>query len=311
MNRENNSTITYEREYLQDSHQGILKTLIYFDIFSYPLTKKEVRNYCHSEINSSKELDESLNYLIYKKYINYSNGFYFLNDDASIIERRIAGNLMAEKFLFKAKKYSGIISGFPFVKAVFISGSMSKGFMDKNSDIDYFVITTPGRLWFCRTMLMLFKKMFLLNSHKYFCVNYFVDERHLEIPDCNVFTATELVTLIPMYNYSLFEKILEANKWTKDFIPNAHFADKINAGIKQPSYLRYFFEKIFSGFLGDKLDIYCLQFTLKFWKKKFKHFNEEDFKNAMRSKKEVSKHHPNKFQEKVLALYDQKIKQFE
>ncbi|HKR04400.1 MAG TPA: nucleotidyltransferase domain-containing protein [Bacteroidia bacterium] len=307
-----------DKQNFSESEYGILNTLLYFDIFKYPLTKEEIEKYCHSKTYSSNEINEGLDVLVSKKFIKYSSGFYFVNDDYSIVERRINGNLLAEKFNSIAKKYSRIISKFPFVRAVFISGSLSKGYMDKESDIDYFIITAPGRLWLSRTLLVLFKKIFLLNSHKYFCVNYFIDENNLEIPDKNIFTAMELVTLVPMINDGLFKKFLGANTWTGNFFPNVDsLKNKIkekkrNFPGKSPSdSFKFYSEKIFSGSIGNKLDDFCLKITLKFWKKKFLHFSEEDFKNALRSKKDVSKHHPNKFQEKVLGLYVEKINQFE
>lgn len=300
-----------ERENFSESEHGILNTLLYFDIFKYPLTKDEIQKYCHCKIYSPKEINEGLEFLVAKKFVNYSSGFYFVNNDYAIVERRINGNLLAEKFNSIAKKYSQIISKFPFVRAVFISGSLSKGYMDKESDIDYFIITAPGRLWLSRTLLVLFKKIFLLNSHKHFCVNYFIDETNLEIPDKNIFTATELLTLIPMINQELFAKFLKENTWTNNFLPNLHPLNNKITDVKRRLTFKLYLEKLFSGSIGNKLDDLCLRITLKYWKKKFTHFSKQDFKNALRSKKNVSKHHPNKFQEKVLALYEEKIKQFE
>src|SRR5690606_3777846 len=102
------------------------------------------------------------------------------------------GNLMANKFSDIARKKAKLISQFPFVRGVMASGSLSKGYADEKSDIDFFIITIPNRLWIARTLLVLYKRIFLLNSHKFFCVNYFVDEKHLGIEEKNLFTATEL-----------------------------------------------------------------------------------------------------------------------
>jgi len=43
--------------------------------------------------------------------------------------------------------------------------------------------------------------------------------------------------------------------------------------------------------------------TLSIWQKKFKHFNKTDFDLNMRSRKNVSKHHPSGFQQKVLTQW--------
>ncbi|MEZ4965453.1 MAG: hypothetical protein R2791_09430 [Saprospiraceae bacterium] len=53
----------------------------------------------------------------------------------------------------------------------------------------------------------------MLNSHKYFCVNYFVDTEHLEIEDKNLFTATETVTLLPLYGRDWYEGFYKALSW--------------------------------------------------------------------------------------------------
>jgi hypothetical protein len=310
MDAEKEITITHDQIILSELERGILNALLYFDIFNYPLTKKELWNFCQTQIILPEVFNETLAFLLKKELINKVKNFYFVTQNISIVERRITGNFLAEKFILTAEKYSRIISKFPFVRAVFISGSLSKGYMDEKSDIDYFIITKPGRLWICRTLLVLFKKIFLFNSHKYFCVNYFIDENNLEIHDKNIFTATELVTLIPMINQELFEKFVSQNTWTNNFFPNNHsLNNKLTA--KKKNVLKKYLEKILNGSTGNKLDDFCLKITLNFWKKKFNHFNQEDFKDALRSKKDVSKHHPNKFQEKVLTLFDEKIKQFE
>ncbi len=56
-------------------------------------------------------------------------------------------NRLAEIRLKDAKKYARVIANFPFIQAVFISGSLSKHVMKPNSDIDFFIITKPDRLW--------------------------------------------------------------------------------------------------------------------------------------------------------------------
>ena len=92
--------------------------------------------------------------------------------------------------------------------------------MDEKSDLDFFIITAPKRLWIARTLLVMYKRFFLFNSHKYFCVNYFVDEDHLEIEEKNLFTATELATVIPLYGQVHYTNLLKANPWLKRFFPN-------------------------------------------------------------------------------------------
>jgi len=72
----------------------------------------------------------------------------------------------------------------------------------------------------CRAFLTLYKKLVLGNSHRNFCLNYFIDSNNLEIPDKNIFTATEVAFLIPMYNYTLYENFICMNNWFRREFPN-------------------------------------------------------------------------------------------
>jgi hypothetical protein len=216
------------------------------------------------------------------------------------------GNKMSKEIMPKALKVSGFIGKFPFVENVSLSGALSKGYYDDDGDIDFFIITKPGRLWVARTLLILYKKIFLLNSKKYFCVNYFISSDHLIISEQNRFTATELTTLIPVCGKAVFESFIEENSWTKDYFPNFNSADLYNIiSIKKPLLPRGI-EAICNTFLGSHVDDFLRKMTLIKWNMKFKHLKKEDFEIALKSTKTVSKHHPQHYQKKVIELLNKK-----
>lgn len=202
------------------------------------------------------------------------------------------------------------MSKFPFTRGIAISGSLSKGVMYSDGDIDYFIITAANRLWICRSFLVLFKKIFLLNSKKYFCVNYFVDENNLKIHDQNMFTAVEISYLIPVYNETLINQLKEENSWTKNYFSNfkhpLNFPLKKNKGKKKKGL-----EIIFKDSFANKIDLWLMKKTFKRWEKKFKGFNKEKFELTMRTNRGVSKHHPQDFQNKVLNELNNKMLQLE
>jgi len=291
--------------------KAILKTLLYFDIFKHPLTSEEIFSYSQRHPIPPEEIGNELKNLENEGYLNQKNNFFFLNNDESVIERRQKGKKCSEKYLTIAIKFSKLIASFPFVEGVFLSGSLAKGYMDKETDIDYFIITKPGRLWFSRTLLVLFKKIFLLNSHKYFCVNYFIDSNNLEIPDKNIFTATEIIFLIPTYNEKLYNDFINANLWVSHYYPNFHRTPSERILQERNPRVKKIVEKLFSKNIGEKSDALCFKITLKFWKRKFKNFDKEQFDLNLRSRKNTSKHHPNEFQKKILAQHGEKIAAFE
>lgn len=291
--------------------RAVYESLCYFDIFKYPLKKEEVSDFCSKKI-SSDELDAVLTELLDNSKI-WQRGEYFSLYDAplNVIETRIENEARLKKKMLVIKRFARFVSRFPFVKTVFISGSVSKGIFKPDSDVDYFIITAPNRLWICRTMLILFKKIFLLNSKKYFCVNYFVSANNLKIPDENLFVATEIKTLIPVFENELSLQFKKQNEWVNNYLPNFQKTPKamFDKEIKT-SRLSKLIEKICSGVFGEELDNYFFLKTLNRWRKKFPHFKLSEFDLNMRSYKNVSKHHPLGHQYKITEALNLRAKNF-
>lgn len=284
-----------------DVSVSVLKFIAYFDVFEFPLTKKELINFC-GKGNSPEVFSAEINQLIQSSRIHSFENYYFLPGRKQIIAKRKENEKRAGKYFSKIPVWVRLIARFPFVRSVCISGSLSKGTMPEKGDVDYFIITEPGKLWICRTLLILFKKIFLLNSKKYFCVNYFLDTNNPEVPDKNIFTATEIVFLLPVAGDEYYQKFIQSNNWVKEYYPGFIHPFSLPVYNKKP-WVRIAFEYLIDNRIGDRLDDYFMKITLKRWKKKFPQLKGQDFEIAMRTRKNVSKHHPNHFQEKVMAKY--------
>lgn len=283
-----------------------LKTILYFSIFRYPLKIEEIHSYTNN--SDIQKTSNELQHLIDEKILIKIDEFYVYANDLESVTKRLRGNLQAKKALIKAKERARFISKFPYVEGVGVSGSLSKGYYDSESDIDFFVITTPNKLWICRTLLMLYKKLFLLNSRKYFCVNYFISTNHMEIEEQNRFTATELKTLIPMEGAAVFEKFYQSNTWVSDYFSKFN-PDLLNVQeIKNP-FLTNAIEFVLDNRIGGFIDTSFKKITLKKWRTKFHFMNSEDFNIALKSTKNISKHHPSNFQKKVILSLNSKIEE--
>lgn len=288
--------------------KNILLTLLYFDIFNYPLTQSEIVSF------SQRPLEDgwlaSLAALSDREIIFSFNGFYSLHNSPSLIARRKAGNQLAEKKIKTARMFSRIIASFPFVRSVMLSGSISKGYMDERSDIDYFIITATGRLWLVRGAMAVFRRIFLFNSHKYFCTNYFIDVENLEIDEKNIFTAIEACTLKPMSGNDFVHLFQNANQWCHHYLPN-HKPEKDLVGEKD-LLIKKIGEKILPSELLDRLDRWLMKKFRDHWKITYQHMlDDKDFSIAFQSDSHVSRSHPAFYQKKVLLLYEQKIRDLE
>ncbi len=296
---------------LTDAEISILRILLYFDIFNHPLKESEIASYSPFGAEGSEIVNKNLSRLCDAGLIRKSGSYYHIFIKDTAIKRRLDGEAMAEKALARARWYSGLISRFPYVRGVLLSGSISKNYMDKDADIDYFVITAPERMWICRTFLILFKKIFLFNSKKYFCLNYFITEESLMIPNQNIFTATELAFLIPTYNEGLYHRLMSENTWYRQYYPKLSLRCAKHIVPTTSFAFKNRLEKILSGKAGENLDNLFFKLTLKYWKKKFSHFDPDTFDHRLRSRKNESKHHPLGYQEKILSMYETRIKDFE
>ena len=227
------------------------------------------------------------------------------------IEKRLNGNAGAEKVMPLAYSYSKKIAAFPFVEAVLLSGALSKNYYDEKGDIDFFIVTKPGRLWICRTLLILRFKLLPKNKKRYWCTNYFISSDSIHIPDTNVFTGTELAYLIPAVNYKMYLELLDKNSWYKTRFPNKlpYSGEKC---LETPHpLLKSMIERILNGKLGGWMDNLLLYITLKHWQRKYPELSVEDFDLQFRSRKNVCKRHTKGFQNKVLGLWETRQKTFE
>jgi len=286
-------------------NNNVLKTLLYFDIFHYPLTENEIINYAHSSVKETKKI---LGLLIEKGLLHKIDDFYSLSSNQENSTRRLKGNKKASQILKKADKVSKFISQFPFVEGVFISGSLSKGYFGEDDDIDYFIITSPNRLWLARTLLIAYKKIFLLNSKKYFCVNYFMSRNALKFSEKNRFTATEFVTLIPMSGNGLYQELQKNNPWILDYFPNYKLDKKANP-IRRKGIKRIL-EFSLNGKIGDILDKKFMKITKNHQQNKFKKLHQSDFNIAFKGDENTSKHHPDNHQIRVIKSLNKKITEF-
>lgn len=289
--------------------RAIIKTLLYSDIFEYPLTAGEIFERLEVRCDDPEVVEDELRQLVAAQVIYRFNDFYALRDDVALALRRSAGNKMAKDIMPRAIRRSRLIFSFPFVRAVMISGSLSKNFLDKNGDIDFFIVTAPGRVWLTRGLLALFQRLFLFNSHKYFCVNYYIDHDHLTLDERNIFTATELITLKPMCGNEHYETLLRDNQWVKEYYPQ--FKPAVQVSYQSFGWWpKRFFERLLTSF-APKLDALVMKkLNERAIRIHGQHFEKGDFDVAFKATPHVSKNHRGNYQRKITDKFEERVASF-
>jgi predicted nucleotidyltransferase len=291
---------------------SILKVLVYFDLFNYPVSRKEILYFLEQEAGE-EEIADALDELVHAGCIFRHDEFYALHDDYFLAVRRKKGNDRAADMLVTAHRISRFLYRFPFVRGIGISGSLSKNFADEQSDIDFFVITKANRLWLARTFMHLYKKLtFITGRQHWYCMNYYVDEEALQIHEKNVFTATELITLMPVCGNGALDKFFRANEWAKNYYHN--YAAKPPV-FKEPGVghrLKKCIEFLFNNRVGNWLDSYLMKTTSRRWKKKEEKnlLNARGVKMGLETGKHFSKPSSAYFHSYILQSYHKKLQEF-
>jgi hypothetical protein len=286
---------------------SVIKTLAWFELFQYPLTVGEIRIFLDRKTNEIN-LHESITQLLKEQRIFVCDGLFSLVDNPLLAIRRRKGNQRAEKLIKKAERIGRFLFMFPFVRAVGVSGSLSKNFAEERADIDFFIITKSNRLWTARTFMHLYKKLtFITGRQHYYCMNYYVDEEAMFFEEQNIFTAIEIKTLLPVSGRETMEDFFEKNSWTDEWFPA--FINK-NQNRKNPfTPFKQIFEWLLNGNLGCSVERYLLQVTKKRWSKKHAQgkLNIKGQPMDFVSGKHYAMSNPGNFREKILSMYRQKL----
>ncbi len=285
-----------------------LKTLSYFDIFHYPLTREEVKTFLGMTLTANL-LDTVLAELLRKKSIFQHEIFYSIQNNPLLVYRRKQGNERAAHILKKANAIGRFLYQFPFVRAVGISGSLSKNFADDKADIDFFIITSANRLWIARTLMHIYKKFTYLTGRQHFyCMNYYLDEQAYLLAEKNIFTAIELKTLLPVSGNKGLQAFWAANEWANEWLPGCAYRIQADADPRQ-SWMKKLGEWLLSGKISNWLDDYLLTITTRRWNRKEKRGarNNKGLTMGLITDKHFAKSNAGDFQGKVLSAYQSKV----
>ena len=135
--------------------RSIIKTLTYADVFDYPLTLHEIHRYLVEEHATVEQVHEGLSAGDFvSQNIVEKSIYYALPGRDQIIETRLNRSKIAFGLWPAAIKYGAMMARLPFVRMVAVTGSLAVD-NESTNDIDYLIVTKPGRLWLCRAMVIL------------------------------------------------------------------------------------------------------------------------------------------------------------
>ncbi|MBN1542280.1 hypothetical protein JW992_09055 [candidate division KSB1 bacterium] len=202
-----------------EQERSILCALAYFDLFDYPLTNPQLAELVETAKGKDSDFLDSLNSLMLYKLIDRQDEWIFLRGRARCIAERMKRARRAEELLLQASGVAQNLCLLPFIRGIYLSGDLSKGVATENSDIDFFVITAPNRVYVAKFFLALYRRIPRFNPHKLLCFNYLLSEESLQLSPEDRYIASEITFLAVLHNPELLQRFLQANGWVADFYP--------------------------------------------------------------------------------------------
>ncbi len=235
--------------------KAVLKTLIYADIFDYPLKAWEVHKWLIGKKATLKQVEKTLKDKNLKSKIKNQKGYYFFSKRKQIVRKRINREKESKEYLKVAKIAGFLLKLIPWVKLVGISGSLAMRNSSKKDDVDLFVITAKKRLFLSRLALLFIlslirKRRKVTDSKKKaagkICINLLLEENNLAQNDSNIYLAHEVLQMVPLWQRDdVYSQFLEANNFAFKHLPNWISSQKQHQKLKVKDQ-KYFLFNIFS-----------------------------------------------------------------
>ncbi len=235
--------------------QAILDTVAYADIFQYPLTPSEIHRYLIGVKAAMPKVCAALDHMQSQEgLLDSLDGYYTLPSRAGLVSVRQKRRQAAARMWPQAIHYGKLISYLPFVRMVAVTGSLSMDNVDGRADLDYLIITRRGRLWLTRAMVVLLVR-WAARQGRVICPNYFLSDASLALQERNLFTAHELVQMVPISGLSVYLQMRRLNGWVTDYLPNLSDAWQIamDPGAK-PAVFQRIGEMILQAPIFDRLE---------------------------------------------------------
>lgn len=278
----------------------VLKTLLYSDIFDYPLRKEEIWDFLISE----KEIDKKdfLSGLTKDMNIQKQEKFYFIKGREELVSLRKNREAFSLEKIKKANSIARFLSLIPTVKFIGISGSLALKNSNPEEDIDFFVITAGGSLWVTRFLMVTILKVLRkyrekksLNVKDKICLNMFISEDSLQLSKQrqNLFTAHEVIQVLPVFSRDhTYEKFLRNNKWIGNFL--------VNFKAKKPSIEKEDSKALINFLKLTESVFYKLQLFLM----------KKDITSEEVGRK-IAAFHPVDYSRKTMKEYEKRLKKYE
>jgi hypothetical protein len=199
--------------------RAILETLIYGDLFNYPLSFAEIARYLPTAADADtirRLLDEGCQAGLWA----CDSDLYVLPGRTELAGLRLRRQAIAQAKWSAARRPIHWIARLPFVRLVAVTGSLAVNNVESQDDVDLFIVTAAKRLWLCRAFVILVVRL-AARTGVVICPNYFRSEGQLALDQQSFFDAREVTQMVPLYGPIVYQQMRGLNPWVAAHLPQA------------------------------------------------------------------------------------------
>jgi hypothetical protein len=228
---------------------AICATVLYADTFDFPLDRAEVHRDLISVAATPDNTNQAIVALLANGRLALDEGLLVLPGREGLAGLRRTRCARARAMWPSARRMGRLFAHVPYVRMVAVTGSLAADNPDDRADLDYMLITQPGRLWSVRAMAVTLVRL----AHRAgirVCPNYLLSTRALVLDHQDLFTAHELLQLVPLSGPMTYQALQWRNAWTARWLPNRTIRTA-SPGPQTATAAQHIGEAILRGFPGD------------------------------------------------------------
>lgn len=300
--------------------KSILKTVTYFDIFDYPLTRVELFKWLGTGGDGAGfyDLDQVLERC---HALQHDSGFVFLKNRSDLFDIRQKRAAISERKFKRVLRVVKLFRFIPYLRMVAICNTLAYQNPKETSDIDLFVVARPGRIWTVRFCVALILKILQLRPGEAkkdpICPSFFVTEDNLNLekiqlsgqdPYLKYWTAQVFPVFDP---YRVSEGFFTENSWIKNYLPNVVFPRPSKRRRVEDSAFTKFVRKIqefdVNGAVGNFFESQLKKFQMKILPKKLKDMANKDTRVVISDK--MLKFHDDDRRQEFAREFEKKLRE--
>ncbi|MFH1967585.1 MAG: hypothetical protein ABIJ03_03690 [Patescibacteria group bacterium] len=220
----------------------VFLVLAYSAQFSHPLKIAEIRNrlfvpqtnrqalgefWWQKKLGQLKLIDQALKQLLVWGWVVNQGEWWTLATRRFDLVPGVVSRQLANAKLIWARQVALIFGWWPWIRDIYISGSVAAGASRADDDLDFLIVTWPGCLWLTRPLVIFLawifghRRSWSKEEPNSWCFNIWLESSSLVFPETtrSLYTAWELIQLKQIWGQHHSDLIWSKNAWVYNRLP--------------------------------------------------------------------------------------------